>query len=126
MRKNIISIAAPLMIAALIGCGKTTNEQATPKPETKAQPAVATVAATIDLPTAKCENCEKTITNAVQNVDGVTDVKVDAKNHVAKVQYIAAKTNVASLENTISKAGYTANKTQRNKAAYDKLDECCK
>jgi copper chaperone CopZ len=83
-------------------------------------------ATTISIPTAQCENCEKTITNAVKGVDGVTDVQVDAKSHTAKVQYIAAKTDVHALENSISKAGYTANTLKRDSAAYEQLDDCCK
>jgi mercuric ion binding protein len=82
--------------------------------------------AEVAIPTAKCENCEKTISDAVSKVDGVTGVQVDAKTHVAKVQFISAKANIGGVETAIANAGYNANKTTRNAKAYDKLESCCK
>ncbi len=112
-----ISIAtAALMLLA--SCG-----QKEAKTEAKA-PVVQ--AAIINIPTSKCASCEKTITAAVKGIDGVTDVKVDAKTHKAEVKYTDGKTTPDAIRATIAKAGYTADGVTRDSAGYAALDECCK
>lgn len=125
MTKNLI-ILTPFILSALLSCSKPADKAATDaKPAEQAIPAGVTVAS-ISVPTTICESCEKTITNAVTKVDGVTDCKVDSKAHVAKVQFIAAKTNLNAIEHTIAKAGYTADAVERDSAGYANLEECCK
>ena len=96
------------------------------KPEASPAVPVGAQVATISIPTAKCENCEKTIREAVAKVDGVTECDVNAKSHTAKVQFIAAKTGLSQIEQTIAKAGYTADAVQRDSAGYANLEDCCK
>ncbi|HET7153414.1 MAG TPA: heavy-metal-associated domain-containing protein, partial [Candidatus Kapabacteria bacterium] len=85
-----------------------------------------TVSTMINLPTMKCDNCAETITNAVQKLDGVQDVKVDVGTKTAEVHYIAAKLDQKKIEDAIANAGYDANSTKRNDEAYNNLKECCK
>ncbi len=80
----------------------------------------------IKIPTAKCETCEETITNALKKVEGVVDAKANADEKIATVQFTSSKTKLAVLEDTIVNAGYDANKKKRNDAAYKKLSKCCK
>lgn len=82
--------------------------------------------ATIKVPTSVCETCEETITNAVKAVDGVIDVKVSAKEHLAKVKIDEKKTNLQKIRTAISKAGYDADDVKRDENAYKKLPACCK
>lgn len=83
-------------------------------------------AAMINIPTAKCASCEKTITAAVQKVDGVTSVTVDAKTHKADVKFTPGKTDIVKIRQSIAKAGYTADDVARDSVGYASLEECCK
>jgi mercuric ion binding protein len=83
--------------------------------------------ATIALPTAKCETCKKTIETALQNVPGVQNSLVTVKGtKTVEVVYTPSETNEQKICQAISKAGYTANNVQRDDAAYQKLEDCCK
>ncbi len=81
---------------------------------------------TIKVETIQCDMCVSNITEALKQTDGVQSVNVDLKEKIATVQYLPAKINLSSLEQTIANAGYDANNTKRNMEAYEKLDECCK
>ncbi len=111
------TIVVVTIMLAFIGCQKQE-----PKPQAAA---VETTSATIEVKTARCESCAKTITKALDAVDGVKKVSVDLDKKVAFVEYLPAKTNLASLETAISKAGYDANSTKRDDIAYHSLDACC-
>jgi copper chaperone CopZ len=66
------------------------------------------------------------VTKAVKKVDGVKSAKVDVKKKTATVTFVSEKATLAQLEKAIADAGYDANNTERNQAAFEKLDECCK
>ena len=119
-------LASLLLIG--IGCSKPASHTLVTDTAKTAQAAPVTDIQTvmIDVPTAKCEQCEGTIAKAAKTVDGVTDVKVDAEKHTAQVQFIAARANKSQIEHAISEAGYTADHVVRNGAAYNKLEDCCK
>jgi len=126
-------ISAALFLAlavSMTSCSTEKKEAAQTETKDAATQTAATSAelasTTINIPTAKCSSCANTISTALKGVDGVQDVKVDAEGKKAEVKYIAAKANLASLENAIAKAGYDANSTKRDQAAYDKLESCCK
>ena len=101
-----------LLTFSLAGCSK----QEQPKIETTA----------INVSTMVCGNCARTIEGALKNVDGVQEVKIDVSQKIATVKYLPAKTDLRKIEATIANAGYDANSTKRNPAAYEKLDACCK
>lgn len=126
--KKISAVLFLALAVSMTSCSTEKKEAA--QTETKGAATQATSAelasTTINIPTAKCSSCANTISTALKGVDGVQDVKVDAEGKKAEVKYIAAKANLASLENAIAKAGYDANSTKRDQAAYDKLESCCK
>ena len=81
---------------------------------------------TIELPTMKCGMCERKITKAIKSVDGVENVDVNAKTRTAVVTFNSTRASLEKVETAISTIGYTANKRDRNPAAYEKLHSCCK
>lgn len=52
-----------------------------------------------------CEHCERTVTDALQGVSGVTDVSVDREAEQASVDRDA---DVSALVEAVEDAGYTA------------------
>jgi copper chaperone CopZ len=82
--------------------------------------------ASIKVESAKCDACVGTITDALMEVEGVKQVKVDLDKKVAEIQFIPVKVDLARLETAIVNAGYDANDKKRNSESYEKLPECCK
>jgi len=82
--------------------------------------------ASIKVESAQCGTCATAITKALKGVEGVEKAEVDIKAKTASVSFLPAKTNLASLEDAITKVGYTANDKKADPKAYEKLDECCK
>jgi periplasmic mercuric ion binding protein len=81
---------------------------------------------TVNIPTIQCGTCKKNITKALNNLDGVTSVKVDMKKKTAFVTFDDSKTNTGAIEDAITSAGYDANDKKADHDAYEKLDDCCK
>ena len=65
-------------------------------------------------------------TTALWNSEGVQNVDVDLEKKLAAVTYASGKTDVKKLEQAVAKAGYAANETKAEAAAYEKLASCCK
>jgi periplasmic mercuric ion binding protein len=134
MKKALYVIILGLPIIFWACNSETKTEAPKPRPlptmsehtEISAAPADNIRESTIKIPTAVCKTCEAAITKAVNNVDGVTDVKVSAKGHTAKVKFDAGKTTLLKIQTAISKAGYDADNIKRDSKAYDKLPSCCK
>lgn len=105
------------MMVVLVGCQKS-------EPQPKAD-AVAIASTVIEVKTAKCEACAKTITKALERVDGVEKVSVNLEGKTVLVKYVPAKVTLAGLESAIAKAGYNANSMKRDDKAYQSLDACC-
>jgi periplasmic mercuric ion binding protein len=82
--------------------------------------------ASISVPHTQCEMCEETITEAVTAVPGVKTVKANAGSDSTTVSFDKTKTDLASVEKAIAMAGYSANSTTRDSAAYENLPSCCK
>lgn len=60
---------------------------------------------TITVEDMSCEHCEQTVTDALQDVNGVTDVSVDREAEQASVDRDA---DVSALVEAVEDAGYTA------------------
>lgn len=114
MRRIVVSVLAVVAVA-LAGAGLTACS-------TQTEASVAE----IKLPTIQCGACVKTITAALEKSEGVQKVNVDLDKKLATVTYTDGKTTVKKLEQAVSKAGYAANQTKADKAAYDSLPKCCK
>ena len=80
----------------------------------------------IEVKTVRCQMCVNAITNALQKVDGVESADVDLETQIAKVTYHPANVSLAMMEKAIASVGYDANKTKRNRKAYNRLCPCCK
>lgn len=81
---------------------------------------------TVNVPTIQCGTCKKNITKALNNLDGVTSVKIDMKKKTAAVTFDDSKTNAGAIEDAITAAGYDANDKKADHDAYERLDDCCK
>ena len=79
----------------------------------------------ISVPSSQCGSCAKTITAALDKVEGVDDVNVNIEDKKVHVHYADAKVKVAELEKAIAEAGYDANKVKRNEKAHENLPACC-
>lgn len=55
-----------------------------------------------------CEHCVKTVTKALEGLDGVKKAQVNLKRGLAKVTYDSDKVNVNGLIEVVVEAGYEA------------------
>ena len=113
------ALLAGWAILLCVGCSNTDHH-----PDRTAATQVSTAA--ISLPNLKCKTCVKTVSGALEDLNGVEGVEVDLSAKQATVRFIAAKLDVGTIRGTISKAGYTADDVVRDSAAYEALPECCK
>ena len=81
---------------------------------------------TINTPTIQCGMCQKMIEKGLAKLQGVSNSKVDLATKTTIVSYEADKTDLTSIQKTISKLGYEANGMAANKEAYESLPACCK
>ncbi len=108
----------PFMIAVFVlGCQQ--------QPEQKKEAVSDLATATISVNTIKCKMCVTNINGAVMAVDGVQECDVDFKAKTATVKYVQTKVDLSAIEGAIAAAGYDANDTKRDDAAYQTLDKCC-
>ena len=91
-----------------------------------AQTKKAVLNVTIQTPTVQCESCKKRIEDYLKREDGVQKATVDYKHHVAKVTYVAERTNIENIKAAIANAGYDADDVKADDEAYKKLPKCCK
>ena len=117
MKKYTLVLAAFLIVS----CGK---EEAKEVAERPLDPNI--TLASIAVPHTQCEMCEETITKAALAVPGVTTVKANSATDSTKVSFDKSRTDPASVEKAIAMAGYTANGTSRDSAAYANLPSCCR
>ena len=113
MREGVYALM--LLIAGFFcGCGNGNN-----------QPEARINELSIRVESARCEMCVKTITGAIESIEGVKRVSVDLEKKVATVGFVDGSTDVASLEKTITAVGYDANDAKRDQQAYEALPSCC-
>lgn len=53
-----------------------------------------------------CEGCEQTITEEIKKLEGIKEIKADAKAKLVRVVYIANKVSPTEIEHSINAAGY--------------------
>ena len=61
---------------------------------------------TLNVPDISCEHCEHTITNALQPVAGVRDVRVDIPAKQVRVDYDDAQVNVEKMKEILQEEDY--------------------
>lgn len=89
------------------------------------QSGVKTEKATI-MTTAICGMCKATIEEAMANLDGVTEARLDVMSRKLKVRYDASKVNLAQIRQAVASVGYDADDVPAIQKAYDALPGCCK
>ena len=57
---------------------------------------------------------------------GIVKIEIDDNKKLGIVTYKATIINLESIENAISKIGYSANQTKADPVAYEALASCCK
>jgi copper chaperone CopZ len=118
--KRFVLLFISTVLGVVVVCSQ--SKQSSDSQETGSQ----VLKTTIKVPTIVCGTCVRTVTSALEKVDGVRKVKVDLKKKTATVTYASTKVTVGKLEMAIANAGYDANDIKRNPEAYEKLDSCCK
>jgi mercuric ion binding protein len=118
-----------LVLATLLVMGATftlfaQDQQPSTKEQLKSDAPVAL--SEISIPTAVCNNCAETITDALKAVKGVESVDIDLEKKVASVRYDPKFATLPQLEKAIANAGYDANYAKRSPDAYEALPSCCK
>lgn len=119
--RNLITL-----ILALFALAGTTTGQIKQKSVPQKADAPKSESVVIKVPTVVCSSCVITITKALKTVEGVKSTKIDIKKKTATVTYASTKVSLSQIEKAIANAGYDANSTKRDPAAYEKLDACCK
>ena len=61
---------------------------------------------TLNVPDISCEHCERTITNALQPVEGVQSVRVDIPAHQVQVDYDAAQVSIDKMKALLQDEDY--------------------
>jgi copper chaperone len=61
---------------------------------------------TLNVPDISCEHCERTITNALQPVEGVRTVSVDIPAKQVRVDYDEAHVNVEQMKEILQEEDY--------------------
>ncbi len=111
--KVVLKFVLAIMLISTISCGKkTTNESSGDKnSDTK------TVTGKVDTveykcPGMHCSGCEESITEQVKKVEGVKEIKADAKEKTVKVTFDDGKTNKEVISKSINAAGYDTELTK--------------
>ena len=87
---------------------------------------------TISTPTIQCGMCQKAIERGLGRLKylfffkGVASSKVDLATKTASVAYYTERTDISTIEKTISSLGYQANEITADPNAYESLPACCK
>ncbi|MCX7906893.1 MAG: efflux RND transporter periplasmic adaptor subunit [Bacteroidetes bacterium] len=80
----------------------------------------------IALSTIQCEMCVETIQQAVSGLPGLLAFRIDLARREALAKLDVTRLSLSLLERVIARSGYTANRTARDPAAYERLPDCCK
>lgn len=75
---------------------------------------------------AKCEMCKTALEKSMGFAKGVKSSSLDVNSKVLTVRYNSKKTSPEAIRKAVSETGYDADQVQADKAAYDRLPDCCK
>ena len=73
-----------------------------------------------------CETCGFLFLNTLAFENGIKKVELNEKEMLVTVLYNPKKTTPEKIRTAISKLGYDADDVPADKAAYERLDGCCK
>lgn len=105
--KTLLNLLIVILIIGVIGCGKKTTTE-TAGNQTTDTKNVSEKVETVEFKCAgmHCSGCEESITTEVKKVEGIKDIKADAKGKMVTVSFDANKTNKDNISKAINKAGY--------------------
>lgn len=106
MKYKIFSIIIILFSAALfISCGKSDDKIKTENNQTQIDNSTLVI---VEIKTKgmTCTGCEKNIRKEVEKLNGIQEVNADHKTNTTKITFNSGQTNIKSLEDAISAAGY--------------------
>jgi len=87
-------------------------------------PAISTTK--ITLPTVQCKMCQNTITQELNELEGVQTVYVNLNEEKVLVKYNSTKVTIDDIKQVIIKLGYQADDVPADIEAYNNLPGCCK
>lgn len=102
MKKVLFLLFAVLILAA---CNNTNPPAEQTENNTEMAEDVIEVAI-IDVTGMHCGSCEKTVTNALTELEGVKDAKVSLEEEQAKVKFSASKVSIDDFKTAIEGKGY--------------------
>jgi len=73
-----------------------------------------------------CETCGFLFLNTLAFENGIKKVELNEKEMLVTISYNPKKISPEKIRTAISKLGYDADDIPADKAAYEKLDGCCK
>lgn len=73
-----------------------------------------------------CETCGFLFLNTLAFENGIKKVELDEKEMLVTILYNPKRTSPEKIRTAISKLGYDADDIPADRAAYEKLDGCCK
>ena len=74
----------------------------------------------------ECGTCKSRIEKTVNALPGTSGVQWDQKTKMLSVTIDDVKTNQASIEKAVAKAGHATKTVKADQKAYDALPACCK
>lgn len=101
--KKLSYLIVLLIFAA--ACNNTTPEQSSTEVTNVDENIIAV--AVFKVSGMHCESCEKTITNVLNEMDGVIDAKASVDHELAKAKFDPAIANVEDLKAAIEGKGYS-------------------
>ncbi|MBO6793041.1 MAG: heavy-metal-associated domain-containing protein [Balneolaceae bacterium] len=114
MKKNLILLSALFLIGIT-----QVNAQCCKPTDNKAQTANATQqegkSLKLKITGMTCAGCSNHISNALKEVDGIIDHKVEYPGDLAAIQYDPKKTNPDAIIKVIEQTGYKAEIIKENK-----------
>lgn len=123
--KTLLNLLMMFLLISVISCGKKTTTETSGNNTTDTK-GVNEKVETVEFKCAgmHCSGCEETITSEVKKIDGVKDIKADAKGKIVTVSFDANKTNNDNISKAINKAGYDTELSKpENKNDYDTVSK---
>ncbi|MEE4255395.1 MAG: heavy-metal-associated domain-containing protein [Bacteroidales bacterium] len=103
MKKLPIILLLALLIAA---CNNTQKSEQTTEEKTETAKSEKIEVAIIEVTGMHCDGCVKTVTNALQGLDGVQNAKVTLEDEQARVEFDPNKLGSDDLKHAIEESGY--------------------
>jgi len=96
-----------VLVMLLAACNNTTNSDASADQTEESAPVAGEIKiAVLDVTGMHCESCEKTITEVLNNIEGVEAAKASLEMEKAKVKFEPAVVSTEELKAALEEKGY--------------------